>query len=215
MNSPQRQQDHRDNPQLAAGVGWAGTLCLGGEDFCETRRLRQKSASAASTRVSERESGGSPADPDFCRTRQTKPNVGRMGRVEKNRRTAGAGRARDRCAKQSQSWRGRPALASRRYPAAAQNKANWGRWTTVVGTGRPAGSGVQNKANLGAGDRGGVRFCENILATLDYERGPQLCHPREEPALDLLGGGGPGMYPSSLDSRLRGNDCMKACLRRG
>jgi len=32
------------------------------------------------------------------------------------------------------------------------------------------------------------------------------CHPRAEPALDLIGGGGPGDFGTRLDSRLRGND---------
>ena len=41
-------------------------------------------------------------------------------------------------------------------------------------------------------------------------RRSSVCHPRAEPALDLVGGGGPRTHSKSLDSRLRGNDMASA-----
>jgi hypothetical protein len=54
-------------------------------DLCKTRCPRQKSPSRASAGVFGRISKADSADSDFCRGRQTKPNLGGLGDMEKGR----------------------------------------------------------------------------------------------------------------------------------
>jgi hypothetical protein len=75
---------------------WANVIVWGvarpGSETCKTRCPRQKSASAVSIRVSRPKSKPRRADPDFCRRHQTKPNLERLGYVDKGR-LAGLGSA--------------------------------------------------------------------------------------------------------------------------